>query len=95
MEYVGRPDPSRRQRRRHGTQGKADMTVARKRAADIDSQEMGTLRCDACGEQFTVYHDVQFADRAKADVQAHWLEKTLAEEHERDRKHPDRIELPE
>jgi len=56
---------------------------------------MGTLRCDACGEQFTVYHDVQFADKAKADVQAHWLEKTLAEEHERDRKHPDRIELPE
>jgi hypothetical protein len=59
------------------------------------TQEMGTLRCDACGEQFTVYHDVQFADRAKADVQAHWLEKVLAEEHERDSKHPDRIELPE
>ena len=58
-------------------------------------QEMGTLRCDACGEQFTVYHDVQFADRAKADVEAHWLEKVLAEEHECDGKHPDRIELPE
>jgi hypothetical protein len=27
--------------------------------------------------------------------QAKWLEKVLAEEHERDRKHPDRIELPE
>jgi hypothetical protein len=24
-----------------------------------------------------------------------WLEKVLAEEHERDKKHPDRIELPE
>jgi hypothetical protein len=23
-----------------------------------------------------------------------WLEKVLAEEHERDKKHPDRIELP-
>jgi hypothetical protein len=27
--------------------------------------------------------------------QAGWLEKVLAEEHERDKKHPDRIELPE
>jgi hypothetical protein len=27
--------------------------------------------------------------------QARWLEKVLAEEHERDKKHPDRIELPD
>ena len=30
-----------------------------------------------------------------AEKQAKWLEKVLAEEHERDKKHPDRIELPE
>jgi hypothetical protein len=30
-----------------------------------------------------------------ADRQAHWLEKILAEEHEREKKHSDRIELPD
>jgi hypothetical protein len=30
-----------------------------------------------------------------AEKQAKWLEKILADEHERDKKHPDRIELPE
>jgi hypothetical protein len=30
-----------------------------------------------------------------AEKQAKWLEKVLAEEHERDKKHSDRIELPE
>jgi transcription elongation factor Elf1 len=64
-------------------------------SAPTSTQETGTLQCDACGEQFAVYHDVHSADRAKADVQAHWLEKVLAEEHERDCKHADRIELPE
>jgi hypothetical protein len=34
-------------------------------------------------------------DRWVAEKQAKWLEKALAEEHERDKKHPDRIELPE
>jgi hypothetical protein len=29
-----------------------------------------------------------------AERQASWLEKVLAEEHERDKKHADRIELP-
>jgi hypothetical protein len=30
-----------------------------------------------------------------AEKQAKWLERVLAEEHERDRKHFDRIELPD
>jgi hypothetical protein len=62
------------------------------RAADF--QEMGTLRCDGCGEEFVIGHQTAFVDKLVADQQAHWLEKVLAEEHERDKKHPDRIELP-
>jgi hypothetical protein len=58
-------------------------------------QEMGTLRCDACGEEFVIAHQPAFVDKWVADQQAHWLEKVLAEEHERERKHPDRIELPD
>ena len=57
--------------------------------------EMGTLRCDSCGEEFVLFHDPAFADKAAAARQAHWLEKVLAEEHERERKHPDRIQLPD
>jgi hypothetical protein len=30
-----------------------------------------------------------------AEHQAHWLERVLADEHERDKKHADWIELPE
>jgi hypothetical protein len=30
-----------------------------------------------------------------AEHQAHWLERVLADEHERDKKHTDWIELPE
>ena len=56
---------------------------------------MGTLRCDSCGEEFSVFHDSAFADKATAERQAHWLEKVLAEEHERERKHPDQIQLPD
>ncbi len=58
-------------------------------------QEMGTLRCDGCGEEFVIAHPPAFVDKWVADQQVHWLEKVLAEEHERDKKHPDRIELPE
>jgi len=56
---------------------------------------MGTLRCDGCGEEFFIGHDPAFVDKWLADRQAHWLERVLAEEHERDKKHPDRIELPD
>jgi hypothetical protein len=58
-------------------------------------QEMGTLRCDGCGEDFLIGHNPASVDRLVAENQAKWLEKVLAEEHERDKKHPDRIELPE
>jgi hypothetical protein len=65
----------------------------RERAPDFE--QMGSLRCDSCGEEFTVFHDPVFADKGVAARQAHWLEKVLAEEHERERKHPDRIQLPD
>jgi hypothetical protein len=58
-------------------------------------QEMGTLRCDSCGEEFFIGHNPESVDRRVAEKQAKWLEKVLAEEHDRDRKHPDRIELPD
>ena len=58
-------------------------------------QEMGTLRCDGCGEEFVIGHDPAFADKKVAEKQAGWLERVLAEEHERDKKHADRIELPD
>ena len=58
-------------------------------------KEMGTLRCDSCCEEFIVLQDSSFADKKAADRQAQWLEKVLAEEHERERKHPDRILLPD
>jgi len=58
-------------------------------------QEMGTLRCDGCGEEFFIGHTPQSVDKQVAERQAKWLEKVLAEEHERDRKHSDRIELPD
>ena len=74
--------------------------VANKKGAEpreslADFQEMGTLRCDGCGEEFVISHDPAFADKRVAEKQAGWLEKVLAEEHERDKKHPDRIELPD
>jgi hypothetical protein len=65
----------------------------RERAPDF--KEMGTLRCDSCGEQFVVFHDPADVDQAVAARQAQWLEKVLAEEHDRERKHPDRIRLPD
>ena len=65
----------------------------RERASDF--KEMGTFRCDSCGEEFIVFHDPAVVDKAVAARQAHWLEKVLAEEHEREQKHPDRIQLPD
>ncbi|HEV2716785.1 MAG TPA: hypothetical protein VGU64_16095 [Terriglobales bacterium] len=63
--------------------------------AAADFQQMGTFRCDGCGEEFFIAHHPARADQGVAAKQAHWLEKVLAEEHERDKKHPDRIELPD
>jgi hypothetical protein len=58
-------------------------------------QDMGTLRCDACGEEFFIGHNPQSVDKWVAEKQAKWLEKVLEEEHEREKNHSDRIELPE
>ena len=55
---------------------------------------MGTLRCDGCGEEFAISQHPAFIDKKLADEQAHWLERVLEEEHERDKKHADQIELP-
>jgi hypothetical protein len=60
----------------------------------VGFREMGTLRCEGCGEEFSISHDPAFADKWVAEKQC-WLEKALAEEQERDKEHPDRIELPE
>ena len=67
----------------------------RRDPATADFQAMGIPRCDACGDDFVIYHSSAFVDQSVADRQAYWLEKVLAEEHERDKKHPDRIELPD
>ena len=56
---------------------------------------MGTLRCDGCGEEFVIFHDPAFTDKKAAERQAQWLERVLAEEHERERKHADCIQLPD
>jgi hypothetical protein len=66
---------------------------SREKAAGL--QEMGTVRCDGCGEEFFIGHHLATVDKWVAEKQAKWLEKVLAEEHERDKKHPDRIELPD
>ncbi len=61
----------------------------------VEFQEMGAVRCDGCGEEFVIYHQPAFLDKWLAAQQAHWLEKVLAEEHELEKTHPDRVELPE
>ena len=60
----------------------------------VGFRHMGTFRCDHCGESFCIVHNPLLADRWVAERQAHWLEKVLAEEHEREQKHPYLIELP-
>jgi len=69
--------------------------IGQKKELRSDFKEMGILRCDSCGEEFVLFHDPTLANRSAAERQAHWLEKVLAEEHERERKHPDRIQLPD
>ena len=58
-------------------------------------KDMGTLRCDACGEAFVIFHEPRSVDAKAAQRQALWLEKVLAYEHEREQKHTDRIQLPD
>ena len=64
------------------------------RATAPEFKDMGTLRCEVCGEEFSIGHAPTLLDLKIAEKQAHWLEKVLLEEHDRGVKHPDRIELP-
>ena len=58
-------------------------------------EAMGTVRCEGCGEEFLIAHDARRTSVNVAEHQAQWLERVLADEHEREKKHADRIELPE
>ena len=58
-------------------------------------ETMGTVRCEGCGEEFLITHRAGRKSSSVAVHQAHWLERVLADEHEREKKHADRIELPE
>jgi len=40
-------------------------------------EEMGTLRCDGCGEEFVIGHQPTFVDKKIAERQAAWLERCL------------------
>jgi hypothetical protein len=42
-------------------------------------RDMGTFRCDQCGESFFLVHTPLSADMRVAERQVHWLEKVLAE----------------
>ncbi len=55
---------------------------------------MGTVRCEGCGEEFIISQHPALSSSTAAERQALWLEKVLADEHERDKKHTDSIELP-
>ena len=73
------------------------VAIKKGQAQDLqpDFVEMGTLRCDGCGEEFSVLHGPSLMDKTVAARQAHWLEKVLADDHDRGKKHPNRIELPD
>jgi len=51
------------------------------REKTIGFQEMGTLRCDGCGEEFFIGQDAKSVVKGFAEKQAKWLEKVLAEEY--------------
>ena len=57
-------------------------------------QVMGTITCDGCEERFWIEHHSAFVDPEVAAEQAVWLKKVLANDHERERAHQDKIELP-
>jgi hypothetical protein len=40
----------------------------------VGFEEMGTLRCDECGEEFFIGHDSPSVDKRIAEKQAKWLE---------------------
>jgi len=44
------------------------------RERTISFQEMGTLRCDGCGEEFFIGHHPDSVDKQVAEKHAIWLE---------------------
>jgi hypothetical protein len=58
-------------------------------------KEMGVLSCDICGEEFVIGHPPHLANPRIAEEQSCWLERELAKDHERQKKHAERIELPD
>jgi hypothetical protein len=43
----------------------------------VGFQEIGTLSCDGCGEEFFIGHNPQSADKRVAEKQAQWLERVF------------------
>jgi hypothetical protein len=58
-------------------------------------KEMGVLSCEVCGEEFVIGHPAHLANQRIAEKQACWLEIELAKDHEQQKKHAERIELPD
>jgi hypothetical protein len=58
-------------------------------------QQMGVLQCDTCGEEFVIAHPPELANPKTAERQACWLEEVLIEEHALEKKHANRINLPD
>ena len=56
---------------------------------------MGTVRCDHCGQEFSISHPPEIADPQRAEKQAKWLELILAKEHQSNKSHADQLELPD
>jgi len=46
------------------------------REKSVGFREMGSLRCDGCGEEFLISHDPALADKRVAEKQAGWLERS-------------------
>jgi hypothetical protein len=45
--------------------------------ATADFQAMGILRCDACGDEFVIFHQPALANKWGTQQQAQWFEKVL------------------
>jgi len=63
--------------------------------APKDFVNMGTIRCDACREEFSIYHHPASADPTFAGHQAFWFERVLVQEHKNQTEHATVTELPE
>jgi hypothetical protein len=53
-------------------------------------ETMGSVRSEGRGEEFLIAQHASFSSLIVAEHQAHWLERVLADAHEREKKHSDR-----